>query len=59
LFQDIVLISLETPEGNRLPRRSRCRWKNIKRDLQEWDGEPCTGFIWIRTGTDGGNLWMW
>jgi hypothetical protein len=45
------------PEGKRTLGRSRCRWEdNIKIDLQEVGRGECTGLIWLRTGTCGGNL---
>jgi hypothetical protein len=28
----------------------------LKRIFNMWDGEVCTGFIWLRIGTDGGRL---
>jgi len=30
----------------------------LKWIFKNWDGEPWTGLIWIRTGTGGGRLWM-
>jgi hypothetical protein len=26
---------------------------NIKMHLQDWDGEACTAFLWLRIGTGG------
>ena len=30
--------------------------KNIKWIFTKWYGGTCTGFIWLRVGTDGGHL---
>jgi hypothetical protein len=28
----------------------------LKLIFQQWDGEACTGFLWLRIGTAGGLL---
>jgi len=28
----------------------------LKRIFHKWDGEVCTGLIWLRIGTGGGHL---
>jgi hypothetical protein len=47
-------------EGKRPLRRPRRKWENnIKMDLQEFGGGVLgTGWSWLRTGTDGGHLWV-
>jgi hypothetical protein len=50
---------MRKPDGNRPLGRSRHRWeKNIKMDLQEVGWGIRIGFIWLRIGTGGGQLWM-
>jgi hypothetical protein len=40
----------------------RCEGKRplgiIKWVFKKWDGEVWTGLIWLRTGKDGGSLWI-
>jgi hypothetical protein len=35
------------------------RWIILKCMLRKRDGKSCTEFIWLRTGTSGGLLWVW
>jgi hypothetical protein len=45
------------PEGTRPLGRCRCGWeKNIKMDLERWDGVALTGLKWLGIGTSGGLL---
>jgi hypothetical protein len=45
------------PEGKKPLGRPRRRWEdNIKMNLQEVGCGPWTGSIWLRIGTDGGQL---
>ena len=48
-------VLVEKPEGKRSLGRPRCRWKM---DLQDAGWGAWTRFVWLRTGTGGGLLWV-
>jgi hypothetical protein len=51
-----IRVLVGKPEGKRPLGRSRCRWKDIKMDLQEVGYGAWTGLIRLRIGTGGGQL---
>jgi len=44
------------PDGKRTLQRHRCRWEDIKMDLQKVGWRAWTELSWLRIGTGGGHL---
>jgi hypothetical protein len=55
--RDVYRVWVGKPEGKSPLGKPRHRWEvNIKMDLREVGRGSWVGLIWLRTGTDGGQL---
>jgi len=51
------IILFVKPEVKKTLGRPMSKWEdNIRMDLREWDGNICTGRIWLKIETSGGFL---